>query len=82
MKKPTPLGTLLWRGEQLPENWRGAEIEKWDRAVAEGRWRVTFVSQWADEEIYIYFDMEAYSGAQVNEMAETYMLALNQRRVG
>lgn len=76
-------GVLYMNGTELPADWSGAKITSYKRTVGDARWVVLFESKWDKSlEIRLYLDMEELNGKEVNETANTYMEALNQRRAG
>jgi len=76
-------GVLYLNNKELPADWAGAKVTEFKRLVARENWHVQFLSKW-DKALVInlYLDIEEYNGKEVNEMAATYMEALNQRRMG
>jgi hypothetical protein len=76
-------GVLYINNKELPADWAGAKITEFQRQVRPKHWYVYFTSKWDKTlEIHLYLDVEEHNGKEVNEMARTYMEALNQRRVG
>jgi len=76
-------GVLYLNNKELPADWAGAKVTEFQRLVARENWHVQFESKWDKAlEIHLYLDVEEYNGKEINEMARTYMEALNQRRVG
>ena len=70
-------------GKELSPEWRGAEIDRFERDMQSSQqWRVVFYSKWSTSKVRVYLSAETYSGKEVNEMARTFMEALNQRRLG
>lgn len=79
------LGTLYLNAAPLPDDWRGAQIDRIARSVTgEGgpRWIFNFHSKWSKDVILLHLDAEELSGKEAMRVAETYKEALNQRRVG
>ena len=76
-------GVLYLHNKELPAEWAGAKITSFNRSVSRDNWHIQFESKW-DKALVInlYLDIEEYNGKEINEMARTYMEALNQRRVG
>lgn len=79
--------TLYLRGQPLPEDWAGAKIDKYDRSVngsgtTAARWMYQFSSKWGTDKITLHLDAQQLSGKEADEIAQTYMEVLNQRRVG
>lgn len=83
LKKET--GALYWRGHnKLPEDWRGAEITSVARRYTPDTkcYELSFTSKWGQDVICLYLDAEKHSGVEADKIGETYVEALNQRRVG
>jgi hypothetical protein len=77
-----PHGVLYMNGHQLEADWRGAEYKDYVRTVNTKVWILRFRSEWSSDEIVVHLDIDAYSGTEVNKLAETYLEAINQRRLG
>ena len=76
-------GVLYLNSKELPADWAGAKVTEFQRRATDKSWHVQFLSKWDKAlSINLYLDIEEYNGKEVNEMARTYMEALNQRRVG
>ena len=76
-------GVLYLHNKELPADWAGAKITAFQRRATDKSWHVQFLSKWDKAlSINLYLDIEEYNGKEVSEMANTYMEALNQRRVG
>lgn len=76
-------GVLYTHNKELPADWAGAKITSYRRICTGTRWQVMFSSKWDKAlTIELFLDIEELNGKDVNEMAATYMEALNQRRVG
>jgi hypothetical protein len=76
-------GVLYLHNKELPADWAGAKITEFQRRADQKWWQVQFSSKWDKAlTITLYLDIEEYNGTQINEMARTYIEALNQRRVG
>ena len=75
---------LLFKGEELSTDWRGASYDSFQRSIRQvsRQWRVDFHSKWASDTIMIWFSMDKYSGAQVDDLAKTYLEVINTRRLG
>lgn len=79
------LGTLYLNAAPLPDDWRGAQIDRMERSMAGSggpRWIFNFHSKWSKDVILLHLDAEELSGKEAMRVAETYKEALNQRRVG
>jgi len=81
-KQAHEFGVLMIGDKPLPADWRGAYYETVNRQAMADCWRVTFTSKWSDTMITVRFDLEKFSGAEVNAMAQTYLEAINQQRQG
>lgn len=81
---PPKLGVLLLEGgQEVPEDWRGAEITEVRRAMYdEKHWWCSFSSKWGGPSITLYLSSDEYSGKEADKMAEIFKEVLNQRRMG
>lgn len=77
-----PSGELYWRGNPLPADWKGSHYDRFERRIAGDRWHIVLFSRWTEDAIVVFLELDAYSGADVNALAKTYLEAINQRRLG
>lgn len=76
-------GVLYLHGKEMPADWAGAKITEFQRRVDTRYWHIQFSSKWDKAlEINLYLSVDEHNGKEINEMARTYIEALNQRRVG
>lgn len=76
-------GVMYLGSSELADDWRGAQITGFTREMRSMQWDITLVSKWDKSlAVHVYFDAEDTTGKEVNELAKTFMEALNQRRVG
>lgn len=83
--KPEHVGQLLWKGAPLPAAWRGAEYDVCQRTlvgVDHPHWHLEFGSKWTSERIHVYLDAEKVTGEEAHRLSQTFMEAINQRRMG
>lgn len=81
------IGVLYLDGKPMPDDWRGAYIDRMERSIAgsgggDPRWIFSFKSKWSNANILLHLDANELSGKEADKVAETYKEALNQRRLG
>lgn len=81
-KAASEFGVLLLGNKELPDDWRGARYDWFERIARRECWELRFKSTWSNDTIMVLIDNEETNGAQATAIGNTYLEAINQRRLG